>query len=75
MHQKPEIIYQDEWLIVAVKPVGMLTIPDRFDASKPNLQDALAAMFARVWTVHRLDRETSGAIIFALDEDTHRSLS
>lgn len=75
MHQKPEIIYQDEWLIVAVKPVGMLTIPDRFDASKPNLQDALAAMFPRVWTVHRLDRETSGAIIFALDEDTHRSLS
>lgn len=75
MHQKPEIIYQDEWLVVAVKPVGVLTIPDRFDATKPNLQDALAALFPRVWTVHRLDRETSGAIVFALHEDAHRSLS
>ncbi len=69
------IVYQDEALAVVAKPAGMLTIPDRFDASKPNLHDALAAIFPRVWTVHRLDRETSGVVVFALSEDAHRSLS
>ncbi|MBX2926854.1 MAG: RluA family pseudouridine synthase [Saprospiraceae bacterium] len=71
----PEILYQDEYLVVAAKPSGLLTIPDRFDTVKQSLQGALAALFPRVWTVHRLDRETSGAILFALDEASHRSLS
>ncbi len=75
MPHRPEIMYQDESLIVAAKPPGMLSIPDRFDPHKPNLHDALAELFPRVWTVHRLDRETSGAIVFALDEAAHRSLS
>ncbi len=75
MQLHPEILYQDEALVVAAKPSGLLTIPDRFDPHKHNLQDALSAQFPRVWTVHRLDRETSGAIVFALNEEAHRSLS
>lgn len=75
MHFAPEILYQDEALVVVAKPTGVLSIPDRFDPGKPNMHDALAARFPRVWTVHRIDRETSGAIVFALDEDAHRSLS
>lgn len=75
MHFAPEILYQDEALVVVAKPTGVLSIPDRFDPGKLNMHDALAARFPRVWTVHRIDRETSGAIVFALDEDAHRSLS
>ena len=75
MHFTPEILYQDEALVVAAKPSGVLSIPDRFDHGKLNMHDALAAHFSRVWTVHRLDKETSGAIVFALDEEAHRSLS
>ncbi len=75
MHRALDIVYEDESLAVVAKPSGMLTIPDRFDASKSNLYNALATVFPRVWTVHRLDRETSGVIVFALNEEAHRSLS
>ena len=30
---------------------------------------------SRLWTVHRIDRDTSGLLVFARDEETHRSLS
>lgn len=75
MHQQPEIVFHDDDIAVVSKPPGMLTIPDRFDTGKANLHDALTEFFPKVWTVHRLDRETSGIIVFALNEEAHRSLS
>lgn len=71
-----DLIYQDKDLIVVNKPAGLLTLPDRFKPrEKPNLKAQLDQEFGKVWTVHRLDRETSGAIVFALHEDAHRNLS
>lgn len=73
---KPEILFQDDHLLVVSKPAGLLTLPDRFKPDeKPNLKQQLDQAFGKTWTVHRLDRETSGLLVFALDEDTHRSLS
>jgi RluA family pseudouridine synthase len=72
---QPEIIYQDEDVVVVAKPAGVPTIPERFDTRKSSMQEALSHLYPRVWTVHRLDRETSGIIVFALNEDAHRSLS
>ncbi|MEQ8707126.1 MAG: RluA family pseudouridine synthase [Phaeodactylibacter sp.] len=73
---KPEIIYQDDELLVVNKPTGLLTLPDRFKPDeKPNLKTQLDQAFGKVWTVHRLDRETSGLLVFALNEESHRSLS
>ncbi len=75
MLKRLEILYQDQDLIVVNKPAGMLSIPDRFVPEKPNLVHQLSLQFDKVWVVHRIDKETSGAICFALNADAHRALS
>jgi len=71
-----ETIYEDDDLIIVNKPAGLLVIPDRFDALLPSLNKLVEAKVgARIWVVHRLDRETSGVICFAKNEETHRYLS
>ncbi|MBI1368299.1 MAG: RluA family pseudouridine synthase [Planctomycetes bacterium] len=69
------IVYHDAQLVVADKPSGLLTQPglgpDKLDCLLHRLQHQYAA--ARI--VHRLDRDTSGLIVLALDADTHRFLS
>jgi 23S rRNA pseudouridine1911/1915/1917 synthase len=72
---KPEILYEDDHIILVNKPADLLTIPDRFDAAKPSLYGHLNSIYGKVFIVHRLDRETSGIIIFAKNEDAHRHLS
>ncbi len=73
---KLPILYEDDFLIVVDKPAGLLTIPDRFDPTLPAAR-ALAekATGGKLWVVHRIDRETSGCLVFAKDEETHRDLS
>ena len=68
------IIYQDDDLIAINKPAGMLSIPDR-KQSEVSLKDLLIKEFGSIYTVHRLDKETSGAIVFAKGEESHRQLS
>lgn len=70
----PAIIYEDEHLIAINKPSGMLSIPDRIQ-SQSSLRDQLIDKFGQIFTVHRLDKETSGVIVFAKDEATHKMLS
>ena len=60
---------------MANKPPGLLSIPDRFAPEKPNLLALLTHQYGKVWTVHRIDRETSGLICFARNEEAHRHLS
>jgi 23S rRNA pseudouridine1911/1915/1917 synthase len=72
---KLELLHEDEQLVVVNKAPGVLSIPDRFHPEKPNLLTMLNRKYEKVWTVHRIDRETSGAIVFARDEHTHRHLS
>lgn len=75
MKEKLDFLYRDEHVVVLNKPAGYLSIPDRFVPEKPNLVNQLEQIFEKIWVVHRLDKETSGAICFALDAETHRSLS
>ncbi|MBL7793000.1 MAG: RluA family pseudouridine synthase, partial [Saprospiraceae bacterium] len=71
-----DILYEDEQMVVVSKPALMLSIPDRFDPEKPNLHHWLEQHYgSQIWVVHRLDRETSGAICFAKTEEAHRHLS
>lgn len=72
---KLELLHEDEQLVVVNKAPGVLSIPDRFSLERPNLLTMLNRKYEKVWTVHRIDRETSGAIVFAKDEETHRHLS
>src|ERR1700754_421231 len=73
MH-KPEIIFENEYFVAINKPAGMLSIPDR-EGKEPSLKTWLKEKYGAIWTVHRLDRDTSGVIVFAKDEVTHQYLS
>ncbi|MEI8278315.1 MAG: RluA family pseudouridine synthase [Bacteroidota bacterium] len=71
-----EVLYEDSDLIIVNKPAGLLVIPDRFDTNMPCLNKLLETQLkSKVWVVHRLDRDTSGVICFAKNEETHRHLS
>jgi RluA family pseudouridine synthase len=69
------IMYEDDDFIAVNKPSGMLVIPDRFDKGKENLYDALNEKYGKVFVVHRLDKDTSGIVIFAKNPEAHRDLS
>jgi RluA family pseudouridine synthase len=69
------LIYQDDSLLVVNKPAGIATIPGGWQADTPSLAKTLEADFGRVWTVHRLDKDTSGVILFARTAEAHRTLS
>ena len=76
MKTKIDILHEDEALIIVNKPPNLLTIPDRFDPAKPNLYHWLLGEYGdKVFVVHRIDQETSGAICFARTEEAHRHLS
>ena len=68
------IIFENEHFIVINKPAGMLSIPDRVQ-SEPSLKDLLLEKHGSIFTIHRLDKETSGIIMFAKDEETHKYFS
>jgi tRNA pseudouridine32 synthase / 23S rRNA pseudouridine746 synthase len=69
------LIYQDDFLLIVNKPSGLRTIPDGYNPDLPHLSGILTQQFGRLWTVHRLDKETSGILIFARDPDVHRHLN
>ena len=68
------ILLENERLIAINKTAGMLSIPDRTQSSV-SLKDLLKEKYENIYTVHRLDKDTSGVIVFAKDEETHRLLS
>ncbi len=73
---KIEFLYEDDDLVVVNKPSGLLVIPDRFNAELPSLNKLLEARLnQRIWVVHRLDKDTSGVICFAKNENAHKYLS
>ena len=52
----------------------MLSIPDR-EGKETSLKDILQELYGSIFTIHRLDKETSGIIVFARDEATHQFMS
>ncbi len=75
MIRKPEIIFDDDDLVVVNKASEMLTIPDRYAPGKFNLMTWLTGRFDKIFVVHRLDKETSGILVFAKNEAAHKILS
>lgn len=73
-HLKIDIVEDNELFVAINKPAGLLSIPDRMQTSK-SLKEYLKDRYEVVYTVHRLDKDTSGLILFAKDEDTHKQLS
>lgn len=56
------------------KPSGLLSIPDR-EGKEESLKTLLRKNYDSIFTVHRIDRDTSGLIIFAKNEEAHKFLS
>lgn len=56
------------------KPSGLLSIPDR-EGKDISLKKLLIEKYGNIFTVHRLDKDTSGLIVFAKNEATHKHLS
>ncbi|MCL2129078.1 MAG: RNA pseudouridine synthase [Treponema sp.] len=71
------IIYEDENIAALNKASEIAVSPDRWDTSLERL-DRLAAGYFRlekIFTVHRIDRDTSGLVVFAKNSETHKKLS
>lgn len=70
-HPKLSIVYEDEWLIVVEKKVGLLTVPT-YPGSTETTAFSILKNYVKhedvhngIYVVHRLDRETSGLLVFA----------
>jgi RluA family pseudouridine synthase len=69
------ILYEDASLLVVDKPAGLPVLPDGWEPDAPYLVKMLEADHAKPWVVHRLDKVTSGLIVFALTAEAHRHLN
>ena len=72
---KEILLYEDGDLIAINKPSGVLSIEDGYDRNKFDLRSKLRKTYGSIWTVHRLDKDTSGVIIFAKNQESHRQLN
>lgn len=77
-----QIIHEDDQILIINKPANLPVLPDGWDKEAPYLVKMLEEKYSnpstgsgRVWTVHRIDKITSGIIIFALTAEAHRSLN
>lgn len=68
-----KIVYEDQWLIVVDKPSGLLTM-SAGRAGEETAYTMVTEYLGRTFIVHRLDRDTSGLLIFAKDQDTKLAL-
>ena len=68
-----KILHEDETLLVVDKPAGLPVLPDGWEKDAPYLVKTLEEKYGKVWIVHRLDKGTSGVMVFARDAETHRT--
>lgn len=70
-HPKLSVVYEDDYLIIVNKKQGLLTVPSNPDSAETTALSILKSYVRRqhprnnVYVVHRLDRETSGLLVFA----------
>ena len=70
-----DILYIDEDVLVVNKPSGLLTVPGKELKHHDSLELRVKIEYPNSFLVHRLDMDTSGVIIFALNKSTQRSLN
>jgi len=70
-----KILHEDENLLVVDKPTGLPILPDGWEKDAPYLVKLLQEKYGKMWIVHRLDKITSGVMVFARNAQTHRALN
>jgi tRNA pseudouridine32 synthase/23S rRNA pseudouridine746 synthase len=69
-----DILYDDHALLAVNKPAGLLSVPGRGAHLADCLITRIQASFPTALLVHRLDRDTSGVMVFALTPHAQRAL-
>jgi len=72
--QRPKIIYEDKWILVVDKPPGIITAPFSPKDNFSLLQLLNKESPCTLYPCHRLDKETSGLVIFAKDKETQKKI-
>lgn len=73
-----EILYRDRDLIIINKPSGLLSVPGKGEEKQDCAESRIRKYFPEAplqCAVHRLDMETSGILVAALNSETHRKLN
>jgi len=70
-----DILFSDEQIIIINKSAGVPVLPDGWDQNAPYLAKMLENQFGKIFIVHRLDKSTSGVMVFTRDAETHRILN
>jgi tRNA pseudouridine32 synthase/23S rRNA pseudouridine746 synthase len=70
-----EIIYIDEYLLAVSKPSGLLSVPGRGEDKTDSMATRVQRLFPDALVAHRLDRDTSGLLVFPRGAKVHRQLS
>lgn len=70
-----DVLYLDEHLLAVNKPAGVASSPGGGEPRGASLYEQLQVTYGRLWIVHRLDKGTSGVMVFARHVAAHRSLS
>ncbi|WP_242344942.1 RluA family pseudouridine synthase [Anaeromyxobacter terrae] len=68
------VLHEDAALLAVDKPAGRIVIPGR-GGDERSLREELEAAHGRLWVVHRLDRGTTGVLVFARSAEAHRTLN
>jgi 23S rRNA pseudouridine1911/1915/1917 synthase len=71
---RPEIIFENDDFVAVNKSSGIVSIPDRM-GKELSLKQTLETIYGKIYIVHRIDRDTSGLIVFAKNEIAHKQLS
>ncbi len=70
-----DVLLDDDALLAVSKPAGLLVIPDRYNKKLPSLSGLLRHAYGEIFVVHRIDRDTSGLVLFAKTAEAHRALN
>ena len=70
-----DVIYEDAEIVVVNKPSGLLSVPGKGEDLSDCLIERLKVIFPDALLVHRLDRDTSGLMIFGLTKHSQRHLN
>ena len=69
------ILHHDQHVLLIDKPSGLLTVPGKGEELRDCLITRAQAVFPDALLVHRLDRDTSGVVVFALTRAAQRNLN
>jgi RluA family pseudouridine synthase len=68
-------LYLDAQILVINKPANLPVLPDGWEPDAPYLVKMLEEEHGKIWVVHRLDKITSGVMVFARTAEAHRDLN